>query len=201
MIDRVECASIGRQLLDSMLASGEITPREDSVCLGQFWLDEAEYGRIHTMIEDGGGRSVVDHQSGQTLAKDIRANTGKQMQIASRNLDVQRTTDRSIEVAQRGGSAANASWSYVARSQQVPDSPAESVRNCLGFAPGEWPAIEHGGRWLIIHFGGSIRECVLRLARSSAGGQATITSWYVTVSRNAGHSRVDSSCLSTIDAK
>jgi ATP-dependent Lhr-like helicase len=183
LLDACAAPIVARGLLAAMLESGELRLDGDNLRLGEAWLDKTRRGEIHSNIEGGGGATVMDEATGQTIAVGVRGQTGRGLQTGGRLLEVRKWSDFRIEVRQTNDTErSSGDWQYSTRPRIEGSGHPVAVRRYLGFDPDIWPCIEGDDATYCFHFGGARRKAVIDLAfeaQHPKGDKVTCNAWLV----------------------
>lgn len=165
-------------LIDHMVASGDLVRDAAGIRLGEEWLERAASGQIHSNIEDGGGHSIIDESSGESIAHGVVYRSGKGFQIGGQLLQARRWDEQKIEVRRvTEGHLAEGEWGYTTRGWAVGAGQPQAVREYFGFAADEWPLLPLDDRTCVFHFGGTRRQVALRLIAERAGQTVRVDPW------------------------
>lgn len=186
LLDACSDTSIGRAVLDGMLAAGELVEDQAGIRLGQEWLDRAAAGEIHSNIDDPPGIEVVDSTTGEKYVKGIRSQRGEGLRAGGFPLQVQRTRGRTIEVQRVSDpERARGDWSYSSRPWLRGAAQPQCLRRYLGLDVGSWHVIREGGCAYAFHFGGAQRRAVIDILASDSGNADRVAGnhWYLRIDR------------------
>ena len=133
--------------------------------LEDYWLKKAEtMGQIHSNIGSSGGMDVVDIDTGDAFAHDIRYGGGKSIGIGGKTLEVQRWENMTLEVRQAiNNPDLKGKWDYITATQLSDASQAEALRRYLGIPDLCWPLVRSSDYLYAFHLGGSVRSAALNL--------------------------------------
>ncbi|NLY42553.1 MAG: DEAD/DEAH box helicase [Clostridiaceae bacterium] len=168
----------GEQIIDNMKQNEELIEDESGIRLGEYWLNLASNGRIHSNIDSAYGYSVIDEISGDKIATGISFAQGQGLKTGGQFLQIRRFDDLNIEVKKvNSENLAHGQWSYVGKRSFQDSSQAVSLRKYLDLDAEEWPVILDNGRLYVFHLGGGIRQTVIEaLAKMNSVDLNTIES-------------------------
>lgn len=185
LLDHCAPPALARDLLDTMIANGELIAAADGLRLGEEWLARVRYGDIHATIEEDAGAAVEDEATGRTIATGIAFRAGRGLRAGGHLLEVRRWTDFRIEVRHVADEArAEGDWRYRSRPWLHGAGQPQAVRRYLGLGPDVWPIVPvgDGAAVWVFHFGGARRRAVLELLAAQAPDappRGDITDWFL----------------------
>ncbi len=173
------------EVIDHLVQQEIFLEDESGIKLNNEWLDRSSRGEIHSNIEGSLGTSIVDIDTGDLIAQDIKYYTGKILNVGGRFLDIKKWRERKLEVRRKKNNVEpDAVWSYLSKNWIRGDGQPQAVRHYLGFHEDEWPVINVYGQKCIFHFGGSRRKILLEMISNGAmkpHSDIIITDWFLEV--------------------
>ncbi len=176
-----ECApaDIASEVLRHMIANGELKLDAKGISLGQYWLDQAGKGTIHSNIDPTHGATVVDAVTGDRVAEGVLVNSAGQMALGGDRYRVLSGSPWRIEVEASRKPGAEATWRYASSGPRfVHAGQPYAVRRYLGIADHVWPIVRVEGRDYVFHFGGEGRRGLLTLLAPELD-VLSITEWAI----------------------
>jgi len=170
-------------LLDTLIQQEEFYEDGAGIRLNDSWRDRSGRGDIHSNIEGSIGTSIVDMDSGESIASGIRYGGGKVLSVGGRFLNVRKWRDNKLEVKRiSDGTSLDAAWGYITKAWMKGDAQPYAVKKYLGFLPNQWPVIGKSGHIYVFHFGGGKRKAIIGLIRDENKFEASeirVNEWYI----------------------
>lgn len=175
-------------LLDELVQQEEFHEDGSGIRLNDAWRDRSGRGDIHSNIEGALGASVVDSDTGESIATGIKYSGGKILNVGGRFLNVRKWSENKLEVKRvTANNSPEAAWGYISKAWLKGDGQPYSVKRYLGFLPEQWPVIEKNGLIYVFHFGGGSRKAITTLIRDENNlthSEIRINEWYIEIPKS-----------------
>jgi len=178
-------------ILNKMIDDDELI-REDNdiVKLGDLWWEYArQMGKIHSNINQSGGTSVIDIDTGSEIASGIIFKSGEGLGIGGKSLKVCNWKHQTLAVRNLGKkNIIEGNWRYFSSSCPIFSGPPLALKRYLNIDDNTWPLIRKGSFIYAFHMGGAVRRSVLTLLhheyKSSITDKISINDWYIKLPGN-----------------
>lgn len=175
-------------LLDTLIQQEEFHEDGAGIRLNDTWKDKSGRGDIHSNIEGALGTSIVDMDSGESIASGIRFGGGKVLNVGGHFLNVRKWSENKLEVKRVSDcNLPDAAWGYMTKAWMKGDGQPYAVKNYLGLLPDQWPVIEKSGQIYVFHFGGGKRKAIVSLIRDESNlstSEVRINEWYIQIHKS-----------------
>lgn len=175
-------------LLDALIQQEELHEDGSGIRLNDTWKDKSGRGDIHSNIEGALGTSVVDLDTGESIATGIRYGGGKALNVGGRFLNVRKWSENKLEVKRvAANNTPEAAWGYMTKTWMKGTGQPNAVKAYLGFVPDHWPVIEKNGQIYVFHFGGGRRKAIMSLIRDEnnlSHSVIRINEWYIQLQKS-----------------
>jgi len=177
---------IFKEIFEKMLSDRELVQRDEWIRMGEHWLKKSEtMGTLHSNIQSGRGQTIIDLDSGRSIAENLIFRGGSGLHVGGKSLEVKKWDSRKIEVRNLSDSGLpDSEYSYNARSLFIHSSRPQALKRYLDIDDRIWPIISYLGRNFVFHFGGAARFAVLYLITCQDPEMlegVMINEWYIRI--------------------
>jgi ATP-dependent Lhr-like helicase len=178
-------------LLNYLVAIDELKESSHGISLGEYWLNCAATGEIHTNIEILTGQTVIDDKTGERIASGIRLLGGNRLQTGGHNFQVVNQTGYKLEVrSDKKSGQPTGKWQYVSGPAIKNTMHSALLRWHLGIPDNVWPVVSVDDFDYVFHFGGIQMAILLELLRKCSNmekAECFATPYYLRIPTTLDH--------------